>query len=232
MDNNLAQVAIQQALAGNWKEAIKVNKSILKDDKTDVDALNRIARAYAEEGDLSKAKTHAKKVLKIDKNNSIAQKALSKWNLIKKNDTYKSGPTQAQVFLEEPGKTKIVNLINIGDVKLLSSLDAGDCLKMKSHGHKISICSNDNKYVGRLPDDLSSRLKTLLKHGYEYKVYIKTSNKDEVKVFIREAVRGQKTKDIPSFTSDKIEYISFTPPELVHKKSDSPSISKDLDESE
>jgi hypothetical protein len=30
----------------------------------------------------------------------------------------------------------------------------------------------------------------------------------------------KKLADIPSFSSEKIEYISFTPPELVHNKED------------
>jgi len=37
-------------------------------------------------------------------------------------------------------------------------------------------------------------------------------------VFIRETKRVKEVADIPSFTSEKINYISFTPPELIHKK--------------
>ncbi|MEK7112986.1 MAG: tetratricopeptide repeat protein, partial [Patescibacteria group bacterium] len=79
MDIDLAQKAVAQALAGNWKEAVKLNHEILKKDPKDVDALNRMARAYAELGNTKRAKGLVEKVLKIDPFNTIASKALKKW---------------------------------------------------------------------------------------------------------------------------------------------------------
>ena len=73
MNEDLAQKAVAAALAGDWKEAEKINKQILKGDKSDVDALNRLARAYAEQGNLKKAKETAQKVLKINTFNQIAK---------------------------------------------------------------------------------------------------------------------------------------------------------------
>jgi len=67
MDSDLAQEAINAALNEDWKKAILINTSIIKIEPTDVDALNRLARAYAETGNTVKAKIITKKVLKIDK---------------------------------------------------------------------------------------------------------------------------------------------------------------------
>jgi len=218
MKDDLAQKAVSLALSGNWEEALLVNKKILQDDLKDVDALNRQARAYAELGKLSKAKACAKKVLKIDPFNTIALKSLEKWKELKRGEALKSTPTSPQTFLEEPGKTKILSLIHLGDYKVIAKLDSGDEITLNTRSHRISALSNDGKYVGRLPDDLSARLKKLIKLGNEYLAFIKFANAKEVRVFIRETKRARKLADIPSFSTEKIEYVSFTPPELVHKK--------------
>jgi hypothetical protein len=70
-----------------------------------------------------------------------------------------------------------------------------------------------------------------MKHGNKYSVHIKSTAKEEVKVFIREIKRAEKLIDIPSFSSEKIDYISFTPPELVHKKGNI-VVAKEEDEEE
>ena len=218
MKDDLAQKAVSLALSGNWEEALRLNKKILQDDSKDVDALNRLARAYAELGKLSKAKACAKKVLKIDPFNTIAVKSLEKWKELKRGESLKSTPTFPQTFLEEPGKTKILSLIHLGDYKVIAKLDSGDEITLNTRSHRISALSTDGRYVGRLPDDLSARLKKLIKLGNVYQAFIKSANAKEVRVFIKETKRAKKLADIPSFSTEKIDYISFTPPELVHKK--------------
>ena len=218
MKDTLTQQAVASALSGDWRKAHDLNKLILKESPNDVDALNRLARAHAELGDLEKARKTAKKVLKIDEFNTIAKKSLKKWKGLKKGDTITSGPSSAKAFLEEPGKTKIVALIHVGDSKNIAKLDSGDEVKLNPAGHRISVCTQGGKYIGRIPDDISARLKKLIKYGNLYKIFIKSADNKSVKVFIRETHRSEKLADIPSFSSEKIEYISFTPPELVHKK--------------
>jgi tetratricopeptide (TPR) repeat protein len=219
MQNDLAQKAISSALKANWKNALELNKTILKNDSKDVDALNRLARAYSELGEIDKAKKIAQKVVKIDPHNTIATKALDKWKGLRKGEKASPSKFSARVFLEEPGKTKIVSLLHLGDSKnVLASLDSGDEVVLKLGSHRISVCSLSKKYIGRLPDDLSASLIKLIRRGNEYQVFVKSSKPQEIKVFIRETKRVKELESIPSFSSEKINYISFTPPELVHKK--------------
>lgn len=219
MNKDLAQQAISAALKAQWEEAVKLNKLILKEDKDNVDALSRLARAYAELGKITKAKETAKKVLKLDPLNPIATKSLEKWRGLKKGERNNLRPVSAQDFLEEPGKTKVVSLLHLGDVKnVISKLDAGDEVRLNPRSHRVSVTTLDGKYIGRLPDDLSARLKKLIRHGNKYQTLIKSAGPNEVKVFIRETKRAKSLADIPSFSGEKINYISFTPPELVHEK--------------
>ena len=117
-------------------------------------------------------------------------------------------------FLEEPGKTKMMYVMHQGDPKVIATLDAGDEVRLDSHSHRLEILTEDGKYVGRLPDDLSARIKMLISCGNEYKVVIKSLDQAGVKILLRETKNKSGT---PSFPAEKIEYVSFTPPELVHK---------------
>jgi len=219
MHEDLAQKAISAALKANWKNALELNKRILKSDSNDVDALNRLARACSELGEIAKAKKTAQKVIKIDPHNTIASKALEKWKDLKEGEKNTSPKFSARAFLEEPGKTKIVTLLHLGDNgKVVANLDSGDEVVLKIGNHRISVCSLNKKYIGRLPDDVSVSLIKLIKGGNEYQAFVKSSKPKEVKIFIREIKRAKGLEGIPSFTSEKINYISFTPPELVHKK--------------
>jgi len=218
MDADLAQLAVFQALSGNWKDAINTNKKILKTHPDDIEALNRLARAHAELGNLIKARSCAQKVLKFDPFNTIASKSLTKWKDLRKVEPGSSSASFAKLFLEEPGRTRIVSLIHIGDAKVIAKLDSGDGVDLNTASHRISVTITDGKYIGRLADDISSKLRKLIKLGYEYKACVKSADSKEVKIFIREVKRPGKFMDVPSFTSERIDYVSFTPPELVHKK--------------
>lgn len=224
MHQDLSQKAVSAALSGDWEKAEELNKSIIKTTPNDVDALNRLAKAYAELGDINKAKKTALQVVKIDPFNKIALKSLDKWKRLRGQDTKKYLTTNPSAFLEEPGKTKIVTLLHPGSSRTIAALDAGDKVKLNDHGHRMSISTFDAKYLGKLPDDLSARLKKLIGFGNEYEVFIKSASKKEIKVFIRETKRSDRLIDIPSFTGEKIDYISFTPPELVHDRNDMISI--------
>ena len=228
MDIDLAQQAIAYALEGNWKSAVEVNRNILKENPQDIDALNRIARAYAELGDFTRARKYVEKVLKIDPINSIALRAKDKWKELKIGESVPSTPTEAESFIEEPGKTKITPLINLGDSKRLAKLDTGDVVKFNPHGHRVSVISCEGKYIGRLPDDLGAKLKYLMKMGNEYKVIIKCNEPNCIKVFIKEIKSSGRGDLGPSFSSERIDYVAFTQPELVHKKDQIPESEEEV----
>lgn len=214
----LAQTAVSLAMKGNWEEAVKVNLSILKQSSGDTGALNRLARAYFETGDIVKSRSTAQRVLKIDPNNPIATKCLAKWKGLKKAEKQSAVGISSESFLEEPGKTKLVNLIHLGGPDIIANLVAGNSISFLNHPHRVSAITSDGKYIGRLPDDLAARLGKLIRMGVKYQVLIKSIGKQEVKIFIREIEKSNAAKSLISFPGEKIEYISFTPPELVHKK--------------
>lgn len=219
METTLAQKAVAMAMAGNWEEALKLNKQIITLTPNDTEALNRLARCFYETFKVDDAVNTTKSVLKIDPTNNIAQKCLLRWKNVKPGKNRTTGLKAAEFFLEESGKTKIVALMNLGSPEIFKTLDSGQEAKLSAYAHKVSICDMDGKYIGRLPDDLAARLRGLLKEGCKYQVLIKSVDSKNVSVFIREL---DNSTGITSFPPEKIDYVSFTPPELVHK--DTPDV--------
>lgn len=214
MEISLAQKAVSLALARSWLEALEVNLEILKDAPDDVDALNRLARCYAETGELEKAVETSQKVLRIDSTNSIAQRCLLKWRSTHPGENHQTSSISPESFLEESGRTKMAVLLNPGDQSVLMNLDSGDEVMLTAHAHKVSVVDSEGKYIGCLSDDLAARIRNLIKLGNKYQVLVTSVDSKEVSVLIRESENKTGTA---SFTPEKIDYVSFTPPELVHK---------------
>ena len=207
----LTEEAVQSALSQNWKDAIRINSEILKHDKASVEALSRLAFAYLKTGELPLAKKTYEKVLKLDQYNHIALKNIKKLDTIKKKDISNGNEEHLSplMFLEEPGKTKVVECINVAPNQVLSALSAGEVVHLKIKNHCIEIRSQNSAYLAALPDDVSFKLTKLIDGGNIYQTIIKNIDKNSLKVLIREMSRGKKFAHQPSFTSTT-SYIPFS----------------------
>jgi len=197
----LAQQAIKSALSQDWKEAIRLNLTLLETNTEDVDALNRLAYAHLKSGNLSQAKSTYRKVLKIDKYNPIAVKNVKFLDHLTKNDIHTDlsiSPTPT-IFLEEPGKTKMVALVHLAPFKILCNIITAQKVQLIAKKHSVEIRDGKSTYIGALPDDLSYRLLRFIAGGNTYDAYIKNISKNTVTVFIRELKRGKKYVNVPSF---------------------------------
>ena len=230
-DTVLTNTAVGAAINHEWKLAIKLNLQLVKQNPKDIEAFNRLGRAYLETGQKTKAVTSYRQVLKTDRFNPIAIRGLDQ----AKSRTIHLSPSPRSdsplpMFLEEPGVTKILNLARLGDPKTLSTLRPGD---------RVFIVARE--YLGRLPDDLASRMRIFLKSGNTYSAWIKSldlhsihSSQTSLKIFIKETHRSTKFATTPSFpVTEKLTYAAFTPPELVHEeKPDTAGTGEESPESE
>ena len=227
----LAKQAIEAALTGNWKEAVKINLSILKHDPRDIESLNRLGRAFMEIGQKSKAENAYKKVLRLDKFNTIATRNLgllktSRFN--RQASSNKSSHPQT-MFLEEPGVTKTVQPIRPGDAKVISRLHPGDPVRVVVRQHNVVAITTSNEYLARFPDDLASRLRTFIQAGNTYTAFIRSV--DPLRIFVRETHRATKYQSTPSFPlTEKLSYAAFTPPELIHEEKPDVSATEEQEE--
>lgn len=188
--------AIDVALKGDWTKAIGVNKQILETDPSDVDALNRLAFAYAIIGKIKDAKKTYQKVLDIDDANPIAIKNLKRLGSAKIKPSLH---ISTNMFLEESGKTKIVALINTAPSQTIKSLQMGQLLNLHIKRSKIFVLDEQEEYIGMLPDDIGKRLIKFLQGGNIYESYVKSAHDHEVAIFIKEVNRVPKFKNQPSF---------------------------------
>jgi len=205
MTNLLEKKAIKASLTTDWQEAIKLNKKILSGDKKNRNALNRLAYAYYKTGDYQKAEDLYSKVIKIDPYCSIAERNLKKIHSVKKT---KTAPPQSSshsnsplndLFLNEPGKTKIIALINLAPFEILSSLTPSQPLAFTVKKRNIVLSTKEDEYIGAIPDDLSFHLINLINGGNKYKANIYSVKKNNLTVVFREIYRSPKFKNQASF---------------------------------
>lgn len=207
MNEELAQKAIDAALKNNWEEAIRLNLTILSHDDKNTDALNRLAFAYLQHGNLKKAKAIYRQAVDVDPYNDIAKKNLAKINILKKGVTLKNGIKENQntnntLFIEEPGKTKCVTLVKIATPNILSSLCAGEKVILIPKKHSATVVSSNDVYLGALPDDIGYKLSKRQKAGNKYQACVKFAGKNSLSIFIKETFRAKRFRDQPTFLTN------------------------------
>ena len=204
--SSLSKLAIDAALDYKWDEALRLNKQILKLDPQNIDALNRQARVYMEMGRSTLAKKYYIQVIKLDPYNPIALKNLKIVRAFKENGKdnghilanhiNKLSPT---LFLQEPGKTKVVSLLKVAEPQKLSQAFCGMKVDLLIKNRKITIVDLRTNYLGVLPDDISHHLLRLLRGGNKYELFIKAIRVNSLSVLIKETYRSKRFKNQPSF---------------------------------
>lgn len=209
MNKPLKTLAVESALLNNWSDAIMYNEQLLEEQPNSLDTLNRLGFAYMKAGKYKKAKTIFNRIIAIDKTNPIALKNVKRLETVSqlKNSTQENHVKSAAfsnsaIFIEEAGKTKIVQLKNVADKKTLSSLEPGDEVTLSIKRSKIFIQASQKVYIGMLPDNISVRLVSFIKGGNEYVACIKSCDEKNVIIFIKEVKKAVKFKNQASFLNN------------------------------
>ena len=205
-----AETAIAAALSYNWKESIRINTLLIKENKNDIATLNRLGYAYAQNGQKTLAKATLEKVLKLDAYNQIALKHVKNLGSIKRKtiQTPILNHVSPLSFLEEPGVTKIISCVNLAPAQTLNTLNPGMELTLKPRNHCVEVRIAPNTYIAALPDDISFKLLRLIASGNRYQALVKGVAKKSLILMIREISRGKKFANQPSFTSPSISISS------------------------
>lgn len=204
--SNLHRLAIDAALCYRWQQALIYNKQLIKLDPDNIDCLNRLAKAYLELGKYQQAKKICQAVLKIDAYNSIAQKNMQKVTTIKTgvSKLFANGETPAvspALFLEEPGKTRLVPLIKVAEPQKLLALSCGIEVTLIPKNRSITVVCG-KLYLGALPDDTAFHLLKLLRGGNHYQAFVKSTRPNGITILIRETFRSKKFKNQASFLDE------------------------------
>ncbi|MFA9289281.1 MAG: tetratricopeptide repeat protein [Weeksellaceae bacterium] len=203
--NILEQQAIDAAVSAQWETAIELNKQIVKENREDISSHLRLGFAYLQLNNLNDAKKEYKAVLKLQPKNLLASEHLEKIEILeskKKNKAINTTKYSSDLFLEVPGKTKTVHLVNLGQKEDLAGRNIGEEVVLKEKKRRLEVRTLDNEYIGCLPDDISKRLLYFVKEGSDYKAFIKEIDLTDVVLFVQELSKGTKVKQYPSFPSN------------------------------
>ena len=203
-----SQEAISLAMQSRWQEAIIVNQSIIELFPTDIDAYNRLGRAFMELGEFAKAKEAYSRGLELDPDNAIAQKNLQRLSLLSaskvkvKEERREVSPA---LFIGEMGKAGVVNLQNLAPGEVLASMAAGNQVYLKVRGQQLIVESEQGEYLGLVEPPHGFRLARLIEGGNKYTAAIVNIDNSAARVIIREVFQHPSQIGRPSFPVKAVE---------------------------
>lgn len=192
----LENQAIQATKTQDWQLALSLNLQILEQEPNNIPALMRSGIAYVQLEEKSKAVAAFEQVITLDKSNALAKKHLEK---LKRNQKILlSRLPSNEELIEEPGKSKTVELHRLAGKEQLENLSVGQLCQLKLKNRFISV-EFDKVYIGSLPEDLSARLSKLMNTGNTYNCYIQSLSSTSCSVFIKEVSRSKQNEYVHSF---------------------------------
>lgn len=199
--------AIALAMGGRWREAVAANKSILENYPDDVDAYNRLGRAYMELGEYSLAREAYSRTKELDPYSTIAEKNLRRLAHLKETGNMPEKVFQRvepQVFIEETGKAGVVRLYRLAAKEVLAGVDAGDKVNLRIVDSNLIVENLWQQYLGRIEPRHSQRLIKLIKGGNKYMATVISSSEDMMAVIIREIYQHPLQEGQLSFPSKSL----------------------------
>lgn len=184
-----SQEAIALAMQSRWQEAVAVNQSIVESFPTDIDAYNRLGRAFIELGDFARAKEAYGRALELDSNNVIAERNLHRLSLLPKSQMpvkEERREVAPNLFIGDMGKSGVVNLQNLAPQEVLARMTAGNQVYLEVRGQQLVVQNEGGEYLGRVDPQYGFRLAKLIEGGNQYTAAIVSLDNDRAKVLIRE----------------------------------------------
>ncbi len=184
------QQAIELAMQGRWRGAVEVNRGIIEEFPGDVEAHNRLGRAYMELGNYAQAKEAYSQTLQLDPFNAIAKKNLQRLNYL--GGEAPAAPEGEPVtvaphhFIEEIGKSGVVDLGEQASRETLARMVAGDKVFLRVNGANLIVENNRGEYLGQVPSRYAQRLIRLMAGGNKYAAAVVSSSEDTLNIIIRE----------------------------------------------
>ena len=200
--------AIALAMQGRWREAVAANKSLVESFPNDVDAHNRLGRAYMELGEYSLAREAYERAIELDPYNIIAKKNLDRLSHLGETVVSPGGgfhKVEPQQFIEEVGKAEVASLYRLAPPEILAKTVAGSRLNLKIDGPNLIVENSHREYLGQVEPRHGQRLIKLMEGGNKYTATIIRSTEEAVTVIIREVFQDPSQAGRLSFPSKGAE---------------------------
>jgi len=197
-----ADQAVQAALEADWSRAIELNSKTVEAAPDDIEARNRLGRAYLELGKLDLAKAAYAEVLKTEPNNPIALRNVARIATLAEHKSKVSvtkSKTQPRLFIEDMGKTGILRLINPAPAHIVAKYSPGAEAELREQEGLVAVHARDGELLGFLEPKVGRRLLDLIKTGNEYVVAVVSNDQQNPRIAIRETFQSQENAQRISF---------------------------------
>ena len=204
----ISQEAINLAMQSRWEEAVAANLTIIENMPNDVDAYNRLGKAYMEMAEYDKSREAYNKVLEFDTDNSIATRNLNRLSQLK---AAKPGPkhnrtiVQPHQFVGEAGKSGVVTLQNLAPASIIARMAAGDKINLKVRGQQLLAENELGEYVGMVEPQHGPRIARFLEGGNKYSAAVVSIDDNKVKIIIKETFQSPNQIGKVSFPPKPVE---------------------------
>ena len=216
-----SQQAIALAMQGRWREALVANKNIIENFPNDVDAYNRLGRAYMELGEYSLAKEAYSRAVELDPYNTIAKKNLQRLSYLGEAKVAGLGGESRKIephhFIEEIGKAGVFSLYYLAPKEIRARMVAGDALYLKIDGPRLIVENSRGEYLGQVEPKHGQRLIKLMEGGNKYSAAVVSSTEEAMSVIIREVYQDPSQAGRLSFPSRETEVLRPYVDERVFK---------------
>ena len=203
LKRQLAEQAIAQATAADWKDAAETNRRVLEMGP-DVEAQNRLAKALWELGELGEAREHYQTALALDPTNRIAERNIDRLRTLLVDAGERTVPAMAGskapvgIFVEETGKTGFAFLTDLADPRKLAQVNPGDNVELHPEGNRLIAVSNAVR-IGIVEPRVAARLLKLLADGNKYAAGVTSLGDKDVRIIIRETFQDPRNYGKVSF---------------------------------
>jgi len=197
-----AEQAVAAALDADWPRAAELNAKILEASPDDVEARNRLGRAYIEIGKLDEAKACFAEVLKAEPYNSIAIRNAQRVTQLlehKAKANVTTSKTQPRLFIEDMGKTGILRLINPAPPHIIAKYSPGAEAQLREQEGLLAVHARDGELLGFLEPKVGRRLIDLIRTGNQYVAAIVSNDQANARVAIREVFQSAENASRISF---------------------------------
>ena len=205
LKRDLGQEAVSLAIQGEWLRSTEVNKAILELFPDDVEAMNRLVKAFIELGSYVDARAVLDRVCETAPYNKIAKKNRSRLDQLAASPgaakkTKKTAGTPP-VFIEESGKSGTTILRNTMGSKAVIHVSSSDHVVLSPEKNTVTVRTLDGQLLGQVEPKLGSRLARLMNGGNEYTAAVVAVNDAGVSVIIRETFKHRSLQNVCSFPS-------------------------------
>jgi hypothetical protein len=198
----LSDQAVAAALDADWPRAVELNTKILDAAPDEIEARNRLGRAFIEQGRLEEAKASFAEVLKAEPYNSIAIRGTQRTTALldhKSKSVTTTTRTQPRLFIEDMGKTGILRLINPAPAHILARYSPGSECELREQEGLLAVHASDGELLGFLEPKVGRRLLDMIRTGNQYVAAMVSNDQANARVAIREVFQSAENASRISF---------------------------------